>query len=75
LCGLFIGTGFNGDIDGHRNNKSADDVGRLGGGYLGYIWQMEGANLGGGGFVLGAETDSAGWSADGGGKNNKNNKQ
>jgi outer membrane immunogenic protein len=75
-AGLFIGTGFNGDIDGHHNKKSADDLsGIFGGGYLGYNWQMDGANLAGGGFVLGAETDIGftGWSADGGSSNNKNN--
>lgn len=51
-AGLFIGGGFNGDIDGHHGSKSADDLsGIFGGGYVGYNWQMDS-------FLLGVETDA-----------------
>jgi outer membrane immunogenic protein len=66
-AGLFIGGGFDGDIDGHHNKKSDDDLnGVFGGGYVGYNWQMDS-------FLLGVETDAGftGWETDGGGKKNK----
>lgn len=67
-AGLFIGGGFDGDIDGHaggKGNKSGDDLnGIFGGGYVGYNWQMNT-------FLLGVETDAGftGWETDGGKKN------
>ncbi len=59
-AGLFIGGGFNGDIDGHHGKKSTDDLsGVFGGGYVGYNWQMDS-------FLLGLETDAGftGWDTD-----------
>ena len=59
-AGLFIGGGFNGDIDGHHGSKSVDDLsGVFGGGYVGYNWQMDS-------FLLGLETDAGftGWDTD-----------
>jgi len=61
-AGLFIGGGWDGDIDGHHGSKSVDDLsGVFGGGYVGYNWQMNQ-------FLLGAETDAGftGFSTDNG---------
>lgn len=67
-AGLFVGGGFDGDIDGHHGNKSGDDLsGVFGGGYVGYNWQMDS-------ILLGVETDAGftGWETDGGKNKNKN---